>query len=120
MQIRIFDKVKCSAYLKKNCKSVSSNPMNDETIENEYEILLGYGDSVTQNIYKIVEKEFVGICVGIYLIDSEREYIENYIDERYMSVVETNTSKPIRVAKVYYGNNKSRIVPLKYIKKVCE
>ncbi len=116
--LKVFDKVECSAYLKKNCKSVSLNPINDKTIEKEYEILLGCGDSVKQNIYKIVEKEFIGICVGIYLIDSEREYIESYIDERDMSIVETNTSKPIRVAKVYYGNNKSRLVPLKYVKKI--
>lgn len=116
MQIRIFDKVKCDAYLKKSCKHVQSNDA-DETVENEDTIYLGSGDCVIQDIYKVIKKEFVGIIVGIYLIYSKREYVENYIDERDMSIINTNILKPIRVAKVYYGNNKSRLVPLKYIKK---
>ena len=117
MRIDIFDKVKCTAYLKKSCKQVLSNDI-DETIENDAIIYLGSGASVTQDIYKVIEKEFTGVVVGIYLIYSKREYIENYIDERDMSVIESNVLEPIRVAKVYYGNNKSRLVPLKYIRKV--
>ena len=125
---RLFNKVKCKAYLKKDLKYVYVNA-EDKTIENEEEIYLGYGDSVIQSIYKLVEKEFEGIVVGIIKIVSKREYVECYFDETNSSEIITNSldkievakdkievaRDKIEVAKVYYGNNKSRLVPLEYL-----
>ena len=111
---RLFNKVKCKAYLKKDLKYVYVNA-EDKTIENEEEIYLGYGDSVIQSIYKLVEKEFEGIVVGIIKIVSKREYVECYFDETNSSGIITNSLDKIEVAKVYYGNNKSRLVPLEYL-----
>ena len=112
---RLFNKVKCKGYLKKEkIKYVYAN-IEDETIENKMGIYLGYGSSVTQNIYKLVEKEFEGIIVGIIKIISKREYVEYYSDETDSSRIITNSLDKIEVAKVYYGNNKSRLVPLEYL-----
>ena len=117
----LFNKVKCKAYLKKDLKYVYVNA-EDKTIENEEEMYLGYGDSVIQSIYKLVEKEFEGIVVGIIKIVSKREYVECYFDETNSSGIITNSLDKIEVgldkievAKVYYGNNKSRLVPLEYL-----
>lgn len=110
----LFKKVKCRAYLKKKCKMVE--PSNaDETVEDDYGIRLGFADIVEQDIYELIHKDFVGICVGTYLIYSKRRYEENYSDAFNKSTIMTNSFEPIRVAKIYYGNNKSRLVPLKYI-----
>lgn len=112
---KLFSKVKCKAYLKKEkIKYVYAN-VEDETIENKMGIYLGYGDSVIQSIYKLVEKEFEGIIVGIIKIISKREYVECYFDETNSSRIITNSLDKIEVAKVYYGNNKSRLVPLEYL-----
>ena len=120
----LFNKVKCKAYLKKDLKYVYVNA-EDKTIENEEEMYLGYGDSIIQSIYKLVEKEFEGIVVGIIKIVSKREYVECYFDETNSSGIITNSLDKIdkievaldkiEVAKVYYGNNKSRLVPLEYL-----
>lgn len=111
----LFKKVKCSAYLKKKCKMVE--PSNtDETVEDDYEIKLGFSDSVEQDIYKLIHKDFVGICVGMYFRCSKRRYEENYINDMGESTIKTNSFAPIKIAKVYYGNNKSKLVPINKIK----
>lgn len=89
----LFKKVKCKAYLKRQCKMVE--PSNtDETIEDDYVIRLGFADNVEQDIYKTTHKNFIGICVGIYLICTKRMYEENYLDDFNKSTIITKTFNP--------------------------
>lgn len=117
--IKLFSKVKCKGYLKKDFKYVYPSG-EDETIEDKKNIRLGYGKSVTQNIYKLIEKEFNGIVVGIMKKNSKRDFEEVYYCEYSSSEIITHPHNKIEVAKVYYENNRSRLVPLEYIENIEE
>ena len=120
----LFKNVICDGYMrKKETKHVYHSDVEDEYIETDDSITLNQGGSCQQDIYEFVEKEFEGICVGVFLKNTKREYIdcsecENYYGygTREEYYVRTNLTEPIPVAKVYYGNNKSRLVPIERIK----
>lgn len=119
MENLLFKNVICKGYLKKqDTKYVYKSDIDDEYIEDENSITLNAGGSCEQDIYKFVEKNFEGICVGIFLKHTKREYID-YIDERDYRPEEqfilTKAIHPIKVAKVFYANNKSKLVPINKI-----
>lgn len=110
----LFKKVKCTKYLKKSkLKYVMAND-TDKHEEDKYGIKLAYGESITQNLYEVKDKMFDGICVGLYWIGSERKYESVYDDSAEADYIKTDLIMPIKVAKVYYADNKSRLVPIQY------
>lgn len=117
----LFKRVKCKGYLSKNKNYINVQAsMEDERFEDKINktILLEYGGTYMQDIYEIKEKDFTGIVVGIFLINTRRRFEENYNDFQNRSEIIIEAIKPtIRVAKVYFGNNKSRLVPMKLIEK---
>lgn len=116
----LYKKVNCEAYLKpKKRKYCISNDI-DETIEEDDVIKLGCGDSVTQDKYEVAHKKFSGICCGIYKVYTRKEYIQDYDDEKRFDYVYTKDKEPVDVCKVYYANNKSRLVPLEFISDLLE
>ena len=68
--------------------------------------------SCEQEIYEFVEKEFEGTCVGIFTKNTRREYVDGVNDISGEQFIHTELKEPIQVAKVFYGNNKSKIVPI--------
>ena len=120
MNIQLFDKVARASYVFKNkdYKNIQANS-EDETVElDKSTILLGYGATYTHDVYSSQKKEFMGVVVGIYSIGTKRQFTENYNDYYNKPEILTEMKDFIKVAKIYYGNNKSRIVPLKNITKV--
>lgn len=122
VQDLLFKKVKCKGYLSKNKNyiNVQAN-MEDERVEDKTDktILLEYGGTYIQDIYELKEKEFKGIVVGTFLINTRRYFEENYNDLQDKSEIIIEAIEPtIRVAKVYFGNNKSRLVPTTQIEHV--
>lgn len=112
----LFKKVKCKGYLSKNKNyiNVQAN-MEDERVEDKTDktILLEYGGTYIQDIYELKEKEFSGIVVATFLINTRRHFEENYNGFQDKSEIIIEAIGPtIRVAKVYFGNNKSRLVPI--------
>lgn len=116
MEKLLFRNVMCKGYLQKQeTKHVYCSNIDDEYIEDENSITLNQGSSCEQNIYKFIEKQFEGICVGIFLKHTKREYIDCVYDSDYGregQFINTELKEPIQVAKVFYGNNKSRLVPI--------
>ena len=109
----LFKNVMCKGYLQKNeTKYVYHSEIDDEYIEDDVSITLNQGGSCEQKIYKLVEKEFEGICVGIFTKNIKREYVDCVNDVNGKQFIYTNLKGPIQVAKVFYGNNKSRLVPI--------
>lgn len=116
----LFRNVMCKGYLQRQeTKHVYYSNIDDEYIEDESSITLNQGGSCEQNIFNFVEKEFEGICVGVFLKNIKREYIDCINDGDYgrgEQFILTNLKGPIQVAKVYYANNKSRLVPIDKVK----
>lgn len=115
MKQLLFRNVICKGYLKKQkTKHVYRSNINDEYIEDENSITLNQGSSCEQNLYKFVEKEFEGICVGVFSKNVKREYIDCVNDSDYgkENFILTQPKETIQVAKIFYRNNKSRLVPL--------
>lgn len=119
MKNLLFRNVICEGYLKKKeTKYVYNSTIDDEYIEDDASITLNQGGSCEQEIYEFVEKEFEGICVGIFTKNTRREYVDCVNDVNYEGYnreeqfIHTELNKPIQVAKVFYGNNKSKIVPI--------
>lgn len=112
----MFKKVRCKGYLVKNKNyiNVQAN-IEDERLENKTDktILLEYGGTYTQDIYELKEKNFTGVVVGTFLINTRRYFEECYNDFQDKSEIIIEAIEPtIRVARVYFGNNKSRLVPI--------
>lgn len=119
MEKLLFRNVICKGYLhKKETKYVYHSTIDDEYIEDDVSITLNQGGSCEQEIYKFIEKEFEGMCVGIFTIKTKREYVDCVNDVNYEGYnreeqfIHTEIKEPIQVAKVFYSNNKSRLVPL--------
>ena len=109
----LFKNVICKGFLKKKeTKYVYNSTIDDEYIEDDFSITLNQGGSCEQEIYEFVEKEFEGICVGIFTKNTRREYEDCVDDISGKQFILTEAKKPIKVAKVFYGNNKSKIVPI--------
>lgn len=120
MENLLFKNVQCKGYLEKaETKYVYVSNEEDEYIEDDSSITLNAGSSCEQQTWKFKEKDFEGICVGIYLKYTKREYVDCVNDCCYgkeEKFILTNNKEPIRVAKVFYGNNKSHLVPISAIK----
>ena len=116
MEKLLFRNIMCNGYLQKQeTKHVYCSNIDDEYIEDENSITLNKGGSCEQNLYQFVEKEFEGICVGIFSKNIKREYIDCVNEGDYgreEQFIRTQLKEAIQVAKVYYANNKSRLVPL--------
>lgn len=109
----LFKNVMCKGYLQKiETKYVYYSKTDDEYIEDDVSITLNQGGSCEQKIYKFIEKEFEGICVGIFTKNIKREYVDCVDDVNGEQFIHTDLKGPIQVAKVFYGNNKSRLVPI--------
>ncbi len=115
----LFRNVICKGYLqRKETKHVYNSTIDDEYIKDDVSITLNQGGSCEQEIYEFVEKEFEGICVGIFTKKIKREYVDCVNDVNYEGYnreeqfIHTELKEPIQVAKVFYGNNKSKIVPI--------
>lgn len=118
----LFKRVKCKGYLSKNRNyiNVQAN-IEDERFEDKTDktILLEHGGTYVQDIYEIKEKDFTGIIVGTFLINTRRRFEENYNDFQNRSEIIIEAIEPtIEVVKVYFGNNKSRLVPIKLIERI--
>ena len=82
----LFRNVICKGYLqKKETKHVYTSTIDDEYIEDDVSITLNQGGSCEQEIYEFVSGE---------------------------QFIHTELKEPIQVVKVFYGNNKSKIVPI--------
>ena len=112
MKDLLFRRVVCKGYYKKKMtKYVHNSTIDDEYIEDDVSITLNQGGSCEQEIYEFVEKEFEGICVGIFKKGTKREFVDELtIDD--LPEITTKLKEPVEVVKVYYRNNKSRIVPI--------
>ena len=109
----LFKNVICKGYLsKKQTKYVYNSTINDEYIEDDVSITLNQGGSCEQKIYEFIEKEFEGICVGIFIKNIKREYVDCVNDVSGEQFIHTELKEPIQVVKVFYGNNKSKLVPI--------
>lgn len=109
----LFRNVICKGYLqKKETKYVYNSTIDNEYIEDDASITLNQGGSCEQKIYEFIEKEFEGICVGIFTKNIKREYADCVNDVSGEQFIHTELKEPIQVAKVFYGNNKSKIVPI--------
>lgn len=109
----LFRKVICKGYLqRKETKHVYNSTIDDEYIEDDVSITLNQGGSCEQEIYEFVEKEFEGTCVGIFTKNTRREYVDCVNDISGKQFIYTELKEPIQVVKVFYGNNKSKIVPI--------
>ena len=112
MKDLLFQHVLCEGYYKKKMtKQVYNSTIDDEYIEDDFSITLNQGASCEQEIYEFVKKDFEGICVGIFKKGIKREYVDDLTIDDLPEVI-TKLKDPVEVAKVYYGNNKSRIVPI--------
>lgn len=109
----LFRNVICEGYLKKKeTKHVYNSTIDDEYIEDDVSITLNQGGSCEQEIYEFVEKEFEGTCVGTFTKNTIREYVDCVNDISGEQFILTELKEPIQVAKVFYGNNKSKICPI--------
>lgn len=113
MEKLLFKTVQCKGYLQKQeTKHIYYSTIEDEYIEDDFSITLNQGGSCEQDILKFVEKPFEGICVGIFFKNTKREYVDCIDDISGNQFLHIKSKKPIKVAKVFYRNNKSRLVPL--------
>lgn len=115
-RIEMFSKVKCTKYLSKN-KNYKSVYAYDENAFDDM-VYLEDGDYYEQDLFELKDKEFTGFIVGTFLIYTKivlTDAINDYTGKQFLHI---EKKEPMRVARVYYGNNKSRLVPLIYIKKI--
>ena len=103
-------RVKCYGYLKKKKLPYISANQEDEHIENENEIQLSFGEQIDLNLYDFIEKEFEGIFVGTTYKATMRSYISDTDGKK--SYIFTDVKEMTPLAKVYFGNCKSRLVPI--------
>ncbi len=113
--LKVFDKVKCTTYLSKN-KNYKCVYAYDENAYDDM-VYLEDGDYYEQDLFELKEKNFTGFIVGIFLIFTKIVLVDDFDDYTGKQFLHIEKKEPVRVAKVYYGNNKSRLVPLKYVKK---
>lgn len=114
--LRLGQKVYCRGYLKKiqPKKCAKKGEIENETDEI---IELEENECVDQNRYKFVSLHFVGYFVGTKQISMKKSYNCEKVNGAEIYYIDKFT-RPENygvVAKVYYANNKSRLVPLKMI-----
>ena len=120
----MFCKVKCKSYMKKinDGRYIQYYGANEtESGEEEYEYVdmktdtwekIGEEDYETLNFLKTyrqkVEKEFIGVVVGMKMVDvSAYLYLDYHKERRF---VNKQIKEQVKCALVYYGCNRSRYV----------
>ncbi len=123
----MFKEVLCAGYMKKIndgvfiCCDGSTYYYENKDTKTEIPSYDIGGPGVIKTYRELVNKDFVGVIVGFSMIKTEAELyldIEDTYDGREVFVVKRNDKEMIKCAKVYYGCNKSRFVPLDAIKEV--
>lgn len=116
MTIKLGQKVRCYGYLKKVIPK-KCVVKSDEKIESDNIIELKEEEFVEQNAYKVVKKGFFGYFVGTKKIAIKKNYnCEKIGKDNVYHIEKFVRPEDIReVARIYYANNKSRLVPIKML-----
>lgn len=123
-KIMLGQKVKCYGYLKKTSANYIITDIDDfghvrmsdlayRNYEDQSKDENRIEDYDDQNRYELVNKEFEGIYVGTTTINLNLT-CESF-DDSYSNGWKTETNTPFKCARVYYADNKSRLVPLDMI-----
>lgn len=121
LPFKLGDKVKCSGYMKKTganyittdyddfgrLKNIDLAYRNWEDKINDENRIEDYDD---QNRFELIKKDFEGIYVGITTVNLN--LICESFDDSYTQGWKTETNTPFKCARIYYADNKSRLVPL--------
>lgn len=124
LPFKLGDKVKCSGYMKKtganyittdyddsgHLRNVDLAYRNWEDKINDENRIEDYDD---QNRFELIKKDFEGIYVGTTTVNLNLTC--EYFDDSYTEGWKTETNTPFKCAKIYYADNKSRLVPLDMI-----
>lgn len=123
-KLKLGDKVKCSAYMKKTGVNYITSDYDDfgrlRNVDLAYrnwedkindENRIEYYDD--QNRFELIKKEFEGVYVGTTTVNLNLS-CESF-DDSYTQGWKTETNTPFKCARVYYRDNKSRLVPLDMI-----
>ena len=120
--MKLGDKVRCSAYIKKSgfyydtgialdrhyCCCVTAPDVDPEEVE----------DYHSCERFKMVEKEFTGVYVGTTTINTR--LAAEYYDDTYRTGYRTFTEEPKKFCVVYFKENQKRIVPIDRIEVVSD
>lgn len=115
----LFKKVKCKGYIAKCNKYTSiEKHENGEFYYNNSGKETKFEEGFKQDLKQIKEVNFRGFCVGI-----TKQAMSIWLDVEYDHPycpphIVTEKQDYIYVARVYYANNKSRLVPIELIEKI--
>lgn len=120
-KLALGDKVKCFGYMKKTTANYIITDIDDfgrvrysdmayRNIENTENKIEDYDD---QNRFELIKKDFEGIYVGTTTVNLNLSC--EYFDDSYTQGWKTETNTPFKCARIYYANNKSRLVPFDMI-----
>lgn len=123
-KIPLGQRVKCYGYLKKTganyitsfadgLGNVMPSDLAYRTWEDHINDKNRIEDYDDQNRFELIEKEFEGIYVGTTTINLNLT-CESF-DDSYTQGWKTETNTPFKCARIYYADNKSRLVPLDMI-----
>ena len=123
-KLKLGDKVKCFAYMKKTGANYITTDYDDfgrlrnidlayrnwqDKINDENRI----EDYDDQNRFELIKKDFEGVYVGTTTVNLNLTC--EYFDDSYTQGWKTETNTPFKCARIYYADNKSRLVPLDMI-----
>lgn len=123
-KLKLGDKVKCFGYMKKTGANYIATDYDDsgrlvnvdlayrnwEDKINDKNRIEDYDD---QNRYELIKKEFEGIYVGTTTVNLNLTC--EYFNDSYTEGWKTETNTPFKCARIYYADNKSRLVPFDMI-----
>ena len=120
-KIPLGQRVKCFSYLKKTSANYIITDTNDfgrvgmpdvayRTWEDHAKDIDRIEDYDDQNRYELIEKEFEGIYVGTTTVNLNLTCEE--FDDGYTQGFKIESDTPFKCARIYYRDNKSRLVPL--------
>lgn len=123
-KLKLGDRVKCFGYMKKTganyitsfadgLGNVRPSDLAYRTWEDHIKDENRIEDYDDQNRFELIEKEFEGIYVGVTTVNLNLT-CESF-DDSYTQGWKTETNTPFKCAKIYYADNKSRLVPLDMI-----
>ena len=113
----LFKKVKCKGYIAKCDNYISIEKYEFYCNNSGKEI--AFEEGFRQDLKQIKEANFKGFCVGITK-QAMSIWLDVEYDHPYCCPPHIITEKQdyIYVARVYYANNKSRLVPIELIEKI--
>lgn len=120
-KIPLGQRVKCFGYLKKTSANYIITDIDDfgrvrmsdlayRTYEDQDKDINRIEDYDDQNRFELIEKEFEGIYVGTTTINLNLTC--EPFDDSYTQGWKTESNTPFKCARVFYADNKSRLVPL--------